>query len=64
MKMKEKRKEIELIETLKKKKFIDAKMTGFIANKIVEVLGTNFAELVGKYDINMKDMIRFRGIRA
>lgn len=58
MKIKEKRKEIEMIETFKKKKFIDDKMAGLIADKIVEVFGPNFAQVVG--NINMKDMIRFR----
>ena len=53
------RKEIEMIKTLKKKKFIDAETAGYIADKIVEVM-PNLKEALGKYDINPKHMIRFQ----
>lgn len=35
-------------------------MADFIAKGVIEILGSNFAQAVGKYDINMKDMIRFQ----
>ena len=54
-----KRKDIEMLKVLKKKKFIDADMAGYITDKIVEVM-PNLKEAIGKYDINPKDMIRFQ----
>ena len=33
-----KNKDIRMLETLKKKKFIDAEMAGYIADKIVEIM--------------------------
>lgn len=54
-----KRKEIEMLKALKEKKFIDAKMAGYITDKIVEVM-PNLKEVLGKYNINPKDMIRFQ----
>jgi len=53
-------KEVEMIETLKKKKYIDDEMADFIVNKVVETFGPNFARTMKKDDINMKDIIRFR----
>lgn len=55
-----KAKQVKMLETLKKKKFIDAKMADFIAEGVVEILGPNFKQIVDKCDIDMKDMIRFR----
>ena len=52
-------KDIAILNTFKKKKFIDAEMAGYITNKIVEVM-PNLKEVLGKYDINPKDMIRFQ----
>ncbi len=54
-----KHKDIRMLGTFKKKKFIDAEMAGYIADKVVEIM-PNLKEMAGKYDINMKDMIRFQ----
>ena len=54
-----KQKDIELLKTLKEKKFIDAEMAGYITDKIVEVM-PNLKEMLSRYDINPKDMIRFQ----
>jgi hypothetical protein len=56
----DKAKQIRMIEAFKKKKFIDDEMADFIAKGVFEILGSNFKEAVDKYDINMKDMIRFQ----
>jgi len=53
------RKEIEMVKALKEKKFIDAEMAGYITDKIIEVM-PNLKEAFSRYDINPKDMIRFR----
>ena len=55
----DKKKDIEVIKALKEKKFIDADMAGYITDKIVEVM-PNLKEVLDKYDIRPKDMIRFR----
>lgn len=54
-----KQKDIELLKTLKEKKFIDAEMAGYITDRIVEVM-PNLKEVLGKYDIRPKDLIRFQ----
>jgi len=54
-----KHKDIRMLEILKKKKFIDAKVAGYIADKIFEIM-PSLKEIGGKCDINMKDMIRFQ----
>ena len=54
-----KQKDIEVIKALKEKKFIDAKMAEYITDKIVEVM-PNLKEVLDKYDINPKDIIRFQ----
>ncbi len=54
-----KQKDIELIKTLKEKKFIDVKMAGYITDRIVEVM-PNLKGIIDKYDIRPKDMIRFQ----
>lgn len=53
-----KKKDIEIIKTLKENKFIDAEMAGYITDRIVEVM-PNLKEVLGKYDIRPKDLIRF-----
>lgn len=53
-------KHIKRLEILKKKKFIDAETADFIAEGVKEILGPNFKEAADKYNINMKDMIRFQ----
>jgi len=55
----DKQKDIEVIKALKEKKFIDAKMAGYITDKIVEVM-PNLKDVLDKYDIRPKDMIRFQ----
>ena len=55
----DKKKDIKVLKALKEKKFIDREMAGYIADKIVEVM-PNLKEVLGKYDINPKDMIRFQ----
>lgn len=54
-----KRKDMEMLKALKEKKFIDAKMAGYITDKIVEVM-PNLKDVLDKYDIRPKDMIRFQ----
>jgi len=54
-----KQKDIEMLNAFKKKKFIDAEMAGYITDKIVGAM-PNLKEVLGKYDINPKDMIRFQ----
>lgn len=54
-----KQKDIEVIKSLKKKKFIDAEMAGYITDKIVEVMPT-LKRVIDKYDMRPKDMIRFQ----
>ena len=53
----DKQKDIEVIKALKEKKFIDAKMAGYITDKIVELM-PNLKWALDKYDISPKDMIR------
>ena len=55
----DKQKDIEVIKALKEKKFIDAKMAGYITDKIVELM-PNLKWALDKYDISPKDMIRFQ----
>lgn len=54
-----KKKDMEVTKALKEKKFIDAKMAGYITDKIVEVM-PNLKDVLDKYDIRPKDMIRFQ----
>lgn len=54
-----KQKDIKLLKTLKEKKFIDAEMAKYIADRIVEIM-PNLKEAFDRYDISPKDMIRFR----
>jgi ribosomal protein S17E len=54
-----KQRDIEMLKSLKKKKFIDAKMAGYITDKITEVM-PNLKDVLDKYDIRPKDMIRFQ----
>lgn len=54
-----KQRDIEMLKALKEKKFIDAKMAGYITDKIVEVM-PNLKGVLDKYDISPKDMIRFQ----
>jgi len=54
-----KQKDIEMLNAFKKKKFIDAEMAGYITDKIVKAM-PNLKEVLGKYGINPKDMIRFQ----
>ncbi|OPX29471.1 MAG: hypothetical protein B1H08_03770 [Candidatus Omnitrophica bacterium 4484_171] len=56
-----KHKDIRMLEAFKRKKFIDAEMAGYIADKIIEIM-PNLKEMVGKYDINVKDVIRFQSV--
>ena len=44
---------------MRNKRFIDAKMAGYIVDKIVEAM-PNLKEAFGKDDINAKDMVRFQ----
>jgi len=55
----DKQKDIEMLKALKEKKFIDAKMAGYITDRIVEVM-PNLEGVRDKYDIRPKDMIRFQ----
>jgi len=52
-------KDIDILKTLKEKKFIDAEMAEYVLNKIVEVM-PSLKGAFGKYDINPKDIIRFQ----
>ena len=54
-----KQKDIELLKTLKEKKFIDAEMAEYISDRIVEIM-PNLKDAFDKYDIRPRDMIRFR----
>lgn len=54
-----KQKDIEMLKALKEKKFIGADMAGYITDKIVEVM-PNLKDVLDKYDISPKDMIRFQ----
>ena len=54
-----KHKDIEMLNILKNKKFIDAEMAEYIADRIVEIM-PNLKEAFDKYDISPRDMIRFR----
>jgi hypothetical protein len=54
-----KQKDAKLLKTLKEKRFIDAKMAGYITDKIVEMM-PNLKEALDKYNINPKDMLRFQ----
>ena len=55
----DKQKDVKLLKALKEKKFIDRDMAGCITDKIVEIM-PNLKEVLGKYNINPKDMIRFQ----
>ena len=55
----DKQKDIEVIKALNEKKFIDAEIAGYITDKIVEVM-PNLKDVLDKYDIRPKDMIRFQ----
>ena len=52
-------KDIEMLKALKEKKFIAARMAGYITDKIVEVM-PNLKDVLDKYDIRPKDMIRLQ----
>jgi len=54
-----KQKDIAILNAFKKKKFIDAEMAGYITDKIVELM-PNLKDVLDKYDISPKDMIRFQ----
>jgi hypothetical protein len=54
-----KKKDIEIIKALKEKKFIDTDMAGYIMDRIIEVM-PNLKGMLDKYDINLKDMVRFQ----
>jgi len=55
----DKQKDVEMLKALKEKKFIDAKMAGYITDKIVEVM-PNLKDVLDKYDIRPKDLLRFQ----
>lgn len=54
-----KNKDVEMLEALKEKKFIDANMARHIRDRIFEAF-PNLKGRLNKYDINSEDMIRFQ----